>query len=185
MSSIGECSVPVFHLELVRDYSIPFEKVTLLENSVKVLHAMLDKSPVEQFVCLHVNSAGEMVGAERIAIGDMEMVHVGIANIFRGAILAGVPKIIVGHNHPSGSVEPSDQDLTLTGLIINASILINITMWDHVIVSPRGNHFSIIENQEAMLARLKLMQVKSLVDKMMKPLPTIPTNLPPVFSSKF
>ena len=185
MSSIGDCSVPVYHLELVRDYSIPFEKVTLLENSVKVLHAMLDKSPVEQFVCIHINSSGEMVGAERIAIGDMEMVHIGIANIFRGAILAGVPRIIVGHNHPSGNVTPSDQDLTLTGLIINAGMLINITMWDHIVVSPRGNHFSIIENQEAMLARLKLMQVEAIMDKLYKPPPANKIPSPPTFNTKF
>jgi len=173
MNSIGECSVPVCHLELVRDYSVSFEKVSLLETSVKVLHAMLDKSPVEQFVCLHVNSAGEMVGAERVAIGDLETVAVGIRNLFRGAILAGVPKIIVGHNHPSGSVEPSNPDLVLTGLIINAGLILNITMWDHVIVSPRGEHFSIIENQDAMLARLKQFQMDELMNKLLKPLPKL------------
>jgi DNA repair protein RadC len=171
VNSIGDFEIPVVRVSLVRDYSIPFEKVSALTNTVRVLHAMLDDSPVEQFVCLHVSADGNMVGAERIAVGDLEMVHVGMRNLFRGAMLSGASDIIVGHNHPSGNPDPSDQDIVLTGSIVSAAMLIGMHLIDHVIVSPRGNHFSIIENEKVMLQRLNDIQIKSLLGDMLPKLP--------------
>jgi len=171
VNSIGDFEVPVVRVSLIRDYTLPFEKVSNLPNAVRILHAMLDDSPVEQFVCLHVSAGGDLVGAERIAVGDLEMVHVGMRNLFRGAMLSGASDIIVGHNHPSGNPDPSDHDITLTGAIVSATMLIGMHLIDHIIVSPRGNHFSIMENEKAMLQRLKDIQVKMMLGDMLPKLP--------------
>jgi DNA repair protein RadC len=171
---IGDFEVPVYHTELVRDYSIPFQKIGKTEDNARVLHTMLDSSPVEQFVALYVNAASEIIGAEKIAIGDLDRVNVGMRNLFRGAIVAGAYAVVVGHNHPSGNCTPSDEDLTLTGLIISAASYIGITLMDHVIVSPRGNHFSILDNEQEMLIRLMEMKMKKVLSPGEK-----------VFSAKF
>lgn len=172
-SRIGDMEVPVVHLELVRDYSVPFKRTFLTAECVDVLHAMLDKSPVEQFVCLHVSSAGDMVGAEKIAIGDLETVHVSLKNLFRGVILSGTPSFVIGHNHPSGSTEPSDQDLILTGLVVETAQILGLRFIDHIIVSPQGDHFSMINNQEKLVRRMlshKLSKMDDLLKNQVKDL---------------
>jgi DNA repair protein RadC len=159
-SMIGDFEVPVCHVEVIRDYSVSFTKVSKTEDAASVLHAMLDKSPVEQFVALYLNTSAQIIGAESVAMGDLDKVHVGIRNLFRGAIVSGAYKILVGHNHPGGDCTPSDDDIMITGSIINASTYIGIPMRDHVIVSPRGNHFSILDNEEQMLIRLMDMKLR-------------------------
>lgn len=164
---IGQEEVPVLHVELVRDYSIPAKRVVEAHNSAAVLHAMLDRSPVEQFVSIYVGSDGNMTGAEKIAIGDLEQVHVSMRNLFRGALIAGVPRIILGHVHPTGDVTPSDPDLLLTAAAIQAGSVIGIEVIDHVIVTPRGSHFSIWDNQDEMLRRVDKLALKRMMDSML------------------
>lgn len=143
--SITEMEIPLYHIELVRDRSIKFKDCHTVDSAAEILHKILDTSPQEKFVVLHMDSAGKMVGAEIIAIGSIEHVAVRMHDIFRGAIVAGVPRIIIAHNHPSGDPRPSPADVVLTTSVINAGRLVDIEVWDHIVVSPTGDHFSMMD----------------------------------------
>jgi DNA repair protein RadC len=140
-----EAFTPMYHLELVRDRSIPFRRCNPVGEAAQILHEVLDRSPVEQFLCIHMSSDGKMVGLERIAIGTLEQVTVTPADIFRGAILAGVPRIILGHNHPTGSSTPSQPDINMTESMVRAGYMLGVEVYDHVVVSPDGSHTSIYD----------------------------------------
>lgn len=157
---IGKVEIPVYHLELVRDRSIPLSRVTGTLNTAEVLHAMLDTSPVEQFVVIYLNSEDQMIGAEKIAMGDLEKVAVSMKNVFRGALLAAAPQIILGHNHPHGRALPSDPDLMVTTLAIQIGAMLGIDVRDHVIVSPTGDHYSMWDNQHEMVRRISQIAVE-------------------------
>lgn len=163
---IGKQEIPQYHLELVRDRSTHPKFVVGTFNSADVLHSMLDTSPVEQFVAIYVNSDGNMVGAEQIAMGDLEHVGIGMRNLFRGALMAAVPRIIMGHNHPHGKAYPSDPDLTITALAIQAGAIVGIEVLDHIIVAPDGTHFSMWDNQQEMVDRVTQISIERHLQEM-------------------
>jgi DNA repair protein RadC len=182
---IGKEEVPVYHLELVRDRSIPYKPSFLAQDAASILHSMLDTSPVEQFVTIYLNSKGEMVGAEKVAMGDLESVAIGMRNIFRGAIAASVPRIVMGHNHPHGDPMASDQDLLLTSMAIQAGMVLGIQIVDHVIVSPDGRHFSIWDHQEEMLGRIDAIAFEKHMARMLQSHPFVdPFKVPASVSPK-
>lgn len=54
--------------------------------------------------------------------------------------------IIVAHNHPSGQLEPSEEDRMITSRLAQAGEILGICLLDHLILSPRGGYFSFIES---------------------------------------
>lgn len=160
-----EFSVPQYHIELVRDRSIPFIKLGGKEDIYQVMHTLLDKSVVEQMVVTHVSASNEIVGVEVIAIGQMTRVTIGMTEVFRGAIVAGVDSIYLCHNHPAGDPTPSPQDLSLTSTVLKAAEYLGILLLDHVIVSPNGTHHSIMENIHTHAEEMIKRQMSDIIKK--------------------
>lgn len=135
-------SIPLYHLELVRDRSVPFRSLEQTEQCAEVLHELLDKSPVEQMAVLYVDASFKLVGVEKVGLGTTTMVMVTMAEIFRGAITASVPMIVLGHNHPSDDPTPSGPDWNLTDKARVVGKDLGIEILDHIIVTPTGKHVS-------------------------------------------
>jgi DNA repair protein RadC len=66
--------------------------------------------------------------------------------VFKAALLANASAVILGHNHPSGNVTPSPEDLAITKRIAGGGELMGIQLADHVIVSADGTYFSFKES---------------------------------------
>lgn len=166
MNNISEeIGIPVTHVELVRDRTIPFRKLKTRENYVALLHELLDNSPNEKFITIYLNDT-MIVGAEVTAIGQNHMVAIGMGEIFRGAILAGAGSIVIGHNHTNDDPHPSDADINMTDVAFRAGMLMGIPLVDHIIVSPNGDHFSMVENGASLERRVMDMAAKNLLAKM-------------------
>lgn len=138
-------TIPLYHLELVRDRSIPFTSVTQVDQVAEILHELLDRSPVEQMLVMHVDPLLNIVGVEKIGLGWTTGVGVTMADIFRGAIAASVPNIILGHNHPVDDPTPSREDWDLTDRARYMGEQLGIRLLDHIIVTPTGKHISMKE----------------------------------------
>ena len=67
--------------------------------------------------------------------GSVNSSQVRVCEVFRQAILENAPAIIVAHNHPSGDITPSPEDISVTRAIVQAGKLLDIDVLDHVIVS--------------------------------------------------
>lgn len=100
-------------------------------------------------------------------------------NLFRGALLAAVPRIIMGHNHPHGRAIPSDPDLMVTALAIQAGAVVGIEVIDHVIVDPTGGHYSVWDNQEEMVRRVSQIGVEKHLQRMIGTHPLVDPLLKP------
>ena len=70
--------------------------------------------------------------------GTVNSADVRVAEVLRPAVLANAPGMILVHNHPSGSTEPSSADLLVTRKVVEAGKLMDIDVQDHVIVA-RGS----------------------------------------------
>ena len=87
-----------------------------------------------------------LVGVETVAIGSQNMVGASTGEMFKSAILANANCVILCHNHPSGELSPSSEDLKFTENVIKCGEILGIRIKDHLIVSSEG-YISITERR--------------------------------------
>jgi DNA repair protein RadC len=92
----------------------------------------------ERFVVFWLAANNMVLGFEVVTEGTINASLAHPREIFRGAIVASASSIIVAHNHPSGSLEPSREDLEITRQIAEAGKVIGIAVHDHIIISSEG-----------------------------------------------
>ena len=78
-------------------------------------------------------------------LGTLNYSTVHPREIFKEAYLVGANSIICIHNHPTGNLNPSKNDIELTNNLINIGMLLGIKIDDHVIIS-KNSYFSFFEN---------------------------------------
>ena len=118
-------------------------KVTKPEDILPLVAEMREKRQ-EHFVCLTLNGAGEVLGNRVITVGLLNHSLVHPREVFADAITDRAASIICVHNHPSGSLEPSAQDIAITAQLRDAGALVGIQLIDHIIVTKTG-HLSMRE----------------------------------------
>ena len=94
----------------------------------------------ERFIVFWLNSANKVVGFEVITEGLLNSSLTHPREVFRGAIVATAASVILAHNHPSESIEPSQEDISITKQIVEAGKIIGIPVHDHIIFA--GNNFT-------------------------------------------
>lgn len=104
------------------------------EAAVAQLADIRDKKQ-EYFVCLTLDGANRLIAKRIITIGTLTSSLVHPREVFADAITDRAASIIVAHNHPSGSLEPSQADSEVTRRLTDAAKLVGITMLDHIIVT--------------------------------------------------
>ena len=99
----------------------------------------------EHFWVLGLNTRNNVQYIELVSLGTLTASLVHPREVFRFAIIKAVSGIILAHNHPSGMVDPSDDDVALTRRLCDAGRLLGISVLDHVIVSTPGMFISFKE----------------------------------------
>ena len=112
--------------------------ITSSRDAYNAIASMLYDLPNEEFWLLLVNRANQMFAKEKIGAGHVGAVAVDIRSIFKIAIDHNASAFIAVHNHPSGSLKPSDADVNLTKRMKECGKIMGITLLDHLIVSERG-----------------------------------------------
>ena len=106
--------------------------------------AYLKEKRQEHFICITLNGAGEILGNRTITMGLLNHSLVHPREVFADAITDRAASIICVHNHPSGSLDPSPQDIAITTQLKEAGSLLGIQLIDHIIISKNG-HLSLRE----------------------------------------
>jgi DNA repair protein RadC len=96
------------------------------------------KSKQEQFLLITLNGAHDIIGLAIISIGLVNRTIVHPREVFRPAIKDAATAVIVAHNHPSGHLEPSPEDIEITRHLIEVGELIGIPLLDHLVFSKTG-----------------------------------------------
>jgi DNA repair protein RadC len=81
-----------------------------------------------------------------VYIGSVNMAQVRVGEIFREPVRLNSTAILLAHNHPSGQVEPSPDDVQLTRAIVQAGQLLDIELLDHLVIG-QGRWISLRERQ--------------------------------------
>jgi DNA repair protein RadC len=95
----------------------------------------------EAFCILLLNRANKVLKTIRISDGGITGTVVDIRKVFKIALDNNATSIILGHNHPSGQLTPSEADIHLTKKIKEAGVMLDLPVLDHIIVGD-GNYYS-------------------------------------------
>ena len=101
----------------------------------------------ECFYCLYFDSKQKLIDKKLLFIGTINKSIVHPREIFKYAYLLSSSTIICIHNHPSGDVTPSKDDITLTNALVEIGYLQNIPIIDHIIIG-KDNYYSFNEHNK-------------------------------------
>ena len=107
----------------------------------QVLIGSWDKNLIElqeEFKIVMLNRANEVLGIYPMSKGGVAGTYVDIKLIFSVALSCNASSIVVSHNHPSGSLKPSEADKKITSKIKRAGEILDVSLLDHVIISKLG-----------------------------------------------
>ena len=114
------------------------DKITRPEDILKYITDIRDKKQ-EYFIVITLNGAGELIQKRIITIGLINHCLVHPREVFVDAITDHAASIICIHNHPSGSLDPSSQDIAITMQLRDAGGIIGISLLDHIIVTKTAH----------------------------------------------
>jgi len=120
------------------------EKPIIFSQILLHLDYIRDKRQ-EHYVVLTHDSAMNVINKHLVFLGTVSSTISHPREIFAVAIADSASYIIISHNHPSGDVTPSDDDIKATQQFVAAGIIIGIPLKDHVIMA-KEEHFSFASN---------------------------------------
>lgn len=131
----------MYTIQFVGEPEAPGERVVTAKGAADLAVALWHKFfnwDQEHFVVLFLNARGRITGHQLVSMGTLTASLVHPRETFRAAIAANAAQIIVVHNHPSGEVAPSDDDLTLTKRLREAGDIIGIPVVDSLVITRAG-----------------------------------------------
>ena len=108
------------------------------EDAYELVKHELVSSDREMILSIMLTVKNELIGVETVSIGSVTASTTTPRDVFKSAILANAVSIILCHNHPSGDLTPSGEDIKITKQLIEAGELLGINVLDHLIVSHKG-----------------------------------------------
>ena len=129
--------IPRFDVRLVRDGRVATLEPTIIrrpEDTLPVLEAELSELGYEKFIALALNTKNHVTAVLPVSSGSLNASIVHPRELFQRAILANCASLILAHNHPSGDPVPSPEDIALTRKLIEAGLLLDIPVLDHIVL---------------------------------------------------
>ena len=132
-----------------RDENVPVvPKITCSKDAFNLFQPIIGDLEHEEFWVLFMNNANKVIQKKQISVGGKTGTLVDARIVFRSALEYGATGIIIGHNHPSGALMPSQSDKMLTQKLKQAGVTLDINLLDHLVVTEK-NYFSFAD--ESML----------------------------------
>ncbi|WP_209631039.1 DNA repair protein RadC [Methanofollis sp. W23] len=130
--------------ELARRRLVPDDiRITRPEDVLPLVRHIAERKQ-EYFVCLSLNGAGEVVGNRVVTKGLLNYSPVHPREVFADVITDRAASVVFVHNHPSGSPEPSREDIAITRQLLDAAGILGIRVLDHIILTKK-THLSMRE----------------------------------------
>ena len=144
--------ISIFRITLVKDRRVAFEQCQLINSQqsqplIKKLIESQGQPDREQFCVILLNSKNEIIGLNIVSTGNLSSTPVHPREVLKPAILCNASAMILSHNHPSGDLSPSPEDIAITVRIVQASEIMGIQVHEHLIISMQDDsYFSFADN---------------------------------------
>jgi DNA repair protein RadC len=107
--------------------------------------AELDKRTEEVFVMATIDVRNKVTGLFEVSTGTLNSSLVTPREVFKRAILQNAAGIVLGHNHPSGNIDASSDDINITKNLVKSGKILGVNVVDHIIVGNEGDYSSMKE----------------------------------------
>jgi len=111
------------------------KRISSSRYAYDLLLPLLSDKPYEEFWIILLNRANRVLGQKMISEGGVSGTVVDPKKIFKMALEHHACGIILGHNHPSGNIQPSESDIRITQKLLDAGKLLEIAVLDHIILA--------------------------------------------------
>ena len=144
--------ISTYRVTLIKDRQLPFDTCRLNNSAqaqplIKSLIETHGQSDREQFCVLMLNAKNEIIGLNIVSTGSLSSAQVCPREVLKPAILTSASAMILSHNHPSGDVSPSPEDLAITEKLILACHIVGIQVHEHLIISMHDDgYYSFADN---------------------------------------
>ena len=142
ISNLGEVTLNYkYHNPSIKDRPL----ITNSSDAVEVIKLVIDMQRIalqEQFIVIYLNQANKVIGTMNVFSGSIKSTVIDIKLILASGILLMSSGVIVAHNHPSGNLKPSREDLALTKRLSTALQYMEMKLVDHFITTPDDDYLS-------------------------------------------
>ena len=129
----------------LRDASVDFTAKSAVAVGNYLKH-QIGRQLQERLIVMSLNSQLDVIASDTIAIGQISSIVISPREVFQIALLNNASSIILAHNHPSGHLMTSQEDIALTQKLREVGQLLQVPVNDHFIVST-DDYYSFAENQ--------------------------------------
>ncbi len=133
--------IPVYRVALVRDGSqrVSNKQIGTPRDAHDILRPFIGAgADREHLVVLTLDTKNKAIGINTVSIGDLNSAIATPREVFKLAVLQNACSLIVAHNHPSGSIEPSEEDLAISRRLDAAGKVMGIDVLDHMVIGEQG-----------------------------------------------
>jgi DNA repair protein RadC len=117
------------------------QKITSSLDAASIFLPLLSDIQHEEFWVAYLNRSNTLIERTRISIGGISGTVTDVRLILRKALEVYATSIILSHNHPSGNLNPSEQDKQITQKIKESAKLFDLTLLDHIVIGT-GKYYS-------------------------------------------
>ena len=114
------------------------KKITSSNSVFEFLQPLIGELPHEEFYILYLNNSNKIIKYSQLSKGGITGTLVDVRLVFKEALQSGAVGIILAHNHPSGTLKPSQADIQLTKKMKSAGESLDIKVLDHLIVTEKA-----------------------------------------------
>lgn len=139
--------IDVVQVELVTKYKLDISKLNVygVETAKDIFINQISKSNIEILGLICLDNTNKVINYSNVSMGGIDTVKVDLAQLFKIILLSNSSSIIIAHNHPSGVLKITDNDIEMTKKIGTLCKIFNIKLIDSLILNKDGEILSIRE----------------------------------------
>ena len=145
-----ESTLKVVSVRLIPDK--PFYQPFAANNAQYAIQAVREEFKLydrEVFAVLSVTNHLDPINLHVCSVGTLTSTPAAPSEVFKAALLSNAAGVILFHNHPSGSIDPSHEDIMTTKRLVEAGKILGINVLDHIIVAGRtGCYYSMRTDED-------------------------------------
>lgn len=124
--------------------AVELTKITSSKSVFEIMQPIIGELPHEEFWILYLNNSNKVISKAQLSVGGITGTLVDVRLVFKTALEKGATALILCHNHPSGTLAPSDADKQITKKLKLAGESLDVKVLDHLIVTET-KYFSFVD----------------------------------------
>ncbi|MCM3032883.1 MULTISPECIES: JAB domain-containing protein [unclassified Niallia] len=138
--------VRIKQITIENDRGLNLYSIKSPQDGAKIATMFIGDEDREVLFVICLNQKNRVNAVHRCHIGSLDASIIHPREVMKTAILNNSASIIIAHNHPSGMVEPSREDIEVTKRMVQAGDILGIPLLDHLIVNDEGKYYSLKEH---------------------------------------